>query len=57
MEDLRFEKPPLSKSQYKQCLKRVLGTAKAQRVAKAKFRNFKKVCKEVVQTKGAMSRQ
>ena len=32
-------------------------TNKAQRVAKAKFRNFKKVCKEVVRKKGAMSRQ
>ena len=41
----------------KQRVKQVLSTAKAQNVAKAKFRNFKKVCKEVVKKKGAMSRQ
>ena len=57
MEDLRLGRPPLSKAQYKQRLKQVLGTAKAQKVAKAKFRNLKRVCKEVVQKKGAMSRQ
>ena len=57
LEDLRLDRPPLSKAQYKQRLKQVLGTAKAQKVAKAKFRNLKRVCKEVVQKKGAMSRQ
>ena len=32
-------------------------TVKAQSVAKAKFRNFKAVCQEVIKKKGAMSRQ
>ena len=57
LEDLRLKKPPLSKSQYKQRVKQVLSTAKAQKVAKAKFRNLKKVYREVVKKKGAMSRQ
>ena len=52
-----LKKPPLSKSQYKQRVKQVLSTAKAQKVAKAKFRNLKKVYREVVQKKGAMSTQ
>ena len=47
----------LNKTQYKQRIKEVLRTVKAQNVAKAKFRNFKTVCQEVVKKKGAMSRQ
>ena len=57
LEDLRLKKPPLDKSQYKQRVKDVLRTVKAQNVAKAKFRNLKTVCQEVVKKKGAMSRQ
>lgn len=57
LEDLRLKKPALNKSQYKQRVKEVLRTVKAQNVAKAKFRNFKAVCQEVVEKKGAMSRQ
>ena len=52
-----LQKPALNKIQYKQRVKEVLRTVKAQNVAKAKFRNLKKVCKEVVKKKGAMSRQ
>ena len=57
LKDLRLQKPALNKVQYKQRVKEVLRTIKAQDVAKAKFRNLKKVCKEVVKKKGAMSRQ
>jgi hypothetical protein len=57
LKDLRLQKPALNKIQYKQRVKEVLRTVKAQNVAKAKFRNLKKVCKEVVKKKGAMSRQ
>ena len=39
LEDLRLKKPALNKSQYKQRVKEVLRTVKAQNVAKAKFRN------------------
>ena len=55
--DLRLQKPALNMVQYKQRVKEVLRTVKAQDVAKAKFRNLKKVCREVVKKKGAMSRQ
>ena len=55
--DMRRRASALNKVQYKQRAKEVLRTAKAQNVAKAKFRNLKKVCKEVVKKKGAMSRQ
>jgi transposase len=57
LEDLRLKKPALNKIQYTQRIKKVLRTVKAQNVAKAKFRNFKRVCQEVVEKKGAMSRQ
>ena len=57
LEDLRLKKPALTKPQYKLRVKQVLSTAKAQKVAKAKFRNLKKVYREVVQKKGAMSGQ
>ena len=57
LEDLRLKKPALDKTQYKQRIKEVLRTVKAQKVAKAKFRNLKAVCQEVVEKKGAMSRQ
>ena len=57
MQDLRLKKPALSKTQYKRRVQEVLRTVKAQKVAKAKFQNLKKVCKEVLKKKGAMSRQ
>jgi transposase len=57
LEDLRLKKPALNKVQYKRRVKEVLRTGKAQKVARAKFRNLKKVCQEVVKKKGAMSRQ
>ena len=57
IEDLRLKKPPLNKSQYMLRATAVLRTVRAQNVAKAKFRNFKKVCREVVSKNGAMSRQ
>ena len=57
LEDLRLKRAPLNKAEYEQRVKQVLRTTKAQNVAKAKFRNFKKVCQEVVRKKGAMSRQ
>ena len=57
LEDLRRKKPALNKAQYTQRVKEVLRTVKTQNVAKAKFPNLKKVCREVVLKKGAMSRQ
>ena len=57
LEDLRLKKPGLTKTQYRNRIKEILRTVKAQNVAKAKFQNFKKVCKEVVNKKGAASRQ
>ena len=57
MQDLRLRKPALSKTQYKRRIQEVLRTVRAQKVAKAKFQNLKKVCKEVLKKKGAMSRQ
>ena len=57
LEDLRLKKPPLNKSQYMLRVRAVLRTVRAQNAAKAKFRNFKKVCREVISKNGAMSRQ
>ena len=57
LEDLRLKKPGLTKTQYRNRIKEILRTVKAQNVAKAKFQNYKKVCKEVVNKKGAASRQ
>ena len=42
---------------YKARVKAVLKTQKAQDVAKAKFKVFKKVCREVDRKRGAASRQ
>ena len=57
MEDLRLKKPALTKTQYRRRVQEVIRTVKAQKVAKAKFQNLRKVCKEVIKKKGAMSRQ
>ena len=55
MQDLRLRKPALSKTQYKRRIQEVLRTARAQKAPK--LQNLKKVCKEVLKKKGAMSRQ
>ena len=57
IENLRLKKPPLNKSQDMLRVRAVLRTVRAQNVAKAKSRNFKKVCREVASKNGAMSRQ
>ena len=57
LKDLRPKSQSSKKPQYTQRVKEVLRTVKAQNVAKAKFRNLKRVCNEVVEKKGAMSRQ
>ena len=57
LEDLRLKKPALTKTQYRRRVQEVIRTVKAQKVAKAKFQNLRKVCKEVIKKKGAMSRQ
>ena len=57
LQDLRLGKPALGKTQYKRRIQEVLGTVRAQKVAKPKLQNLKKVCKEVLKKKGAMSRQ
>ena len=46
----------LGKTAYKQRIKAVLRSRKAQTAAKAKFANFRKVCKEVALKRGAASR-
>lgn len=56
LEDLRQGRPPLGKTAYKMRVKAVLKSKKAQDVAKAKFRAFKKVCCEVQRKKGAAAR-
>ncbi len=45
----------MGKIAYKQRVKQVLRSKRAQNVAKAKFVNFKKVCRVVVQKRGAAS--
>jgi transposase len=55
LEDLRSKRPSMGKAAYKQRINAVLKSKKAQTVAKAKFNNFKKVCKEVARKKGAAS--
>ena len=57
MEDFRQKRPALGKTAYKQRLRAVLRSKKAQKVAKAKFHNFKSVCKRVSLNKGAHSGQ
>ena len=57
LEDLRMNRPPLGKTAYRQRVRSVLRTRKAQRVAAQKFSGFKGVCKEVVLKNGAASRQ
>lgn len=56
LQDLRNGKAPLGKMAYRTRVRNFLRTRKAQDVAKAKFRAFKKVCREVVDKKGAASR-
>ena len=56
LEDLRQRRPPLGKLAWKRRLTNFLKTRKAQTVAKAKWANFKTVCKEVKDKEGAASR-
>ena len=56
LEDYRSRRPALGKTAYRQRVRNVLRTKKAQDVAKAKWSNFKKVCREVYSKKGAASR-
>ena len=57
LDDLQKGRRALGKTAWKRRLKGLLATKKAQDVAKAKFRNFRKVCKEVVDKKrGGASR-
>ena len=46
----------MGKTAYRQRIKAILKGKRAQNVAKAKFSNFKSVCKEVVKKHGAASR-
>lgn len=57
LEDLRMNRPPLGKTAYRQRVRSVLRSRKAQKVAAAKFSGFKGVCKEVWLKHGAASRQ
>jgi len=57
LEDLCAKRAPLGKTAYKRRLKNILQSRRAQEAAKAKFRGFKGVCREVVKKKGAASRQ
>ena len=55
LEDYRQGRPALGKTAWKQRLRSLLRSQKAQRVARNKFMNFKKVCKLVAKRKGAAS--
>ena len=52
-----LERIAVAESQYMLRETAVLRTVRAQNADKAKFRNFKQVCREVVSKDGAMSRQ
>ena len=54
--DLQNGREPMGKTAYKKKVKVVLRSAKAQAVARAKFKAFKKVCMEVARKHGAASR-
>jgi len=56
LQDLRSGRPALGKTACKARVQALLRSRKAQDVAKAKFSNLRRVCKEVVQKKGAASR-
>ena len=57
LEDLRLKRPALGRTAYKQRVKNLLRSRRAQNVAKQKFAGFKSVCKEVVLKQGAASRR
>ena len=54
--DLQQGRPPMGKRAYKKRVESVLRSKKAQDVAQAKFKAFKKVCIEVARKKGAAAR-
>ena len=56
LNDLQNGREPMGKTAYKKRIKVVLRSAKAQAVARAKFKAFKKVCMEVARKHGAASR-
>ena len=51
--DAKAKRKPLSKSMYRERVRRVIKTAKSQAVAKAQARKLRDVCKAVVKRKGA----
>lgn len=56
LEDLNRGRQPLGKTAYRTRVRNFLRSRKAQDVAKAKFKAFKKVCQEVKDKRGAASR-
>ena len=54
--DLQHGRAPMGKAAYKKRVQAVLRSKKAQAVAKAKFKAFRKVCLEVARKRGAASR-
>ena len=56
LKDLQNGRQPMGKTAYKKRVKVVLRSEKAQAVARAKFKAFKKVCMEVARKHGAASR-
>ena len=54
--DLKAKRKPLSKPAFRERVRKVLKSQKAQTVAASCARNLRKVCEEVVQKKGAASR-
>ena len=55
MEDLRAKRRPLGRIAYRQRLRAVMNSPKAQLKAKNIYASFKKVCKIVIKRKGAHS--
>ena len=56
LNDLQKGRPAMTKHAYKKRVQSVLRSRKAQAVAQAKFKAFKKVCIEVVRKRGAAAR-
>ena len=54
--DLKKKRPPIGKTALKTRVKNLWATKKAKEVAKNYFMSFKKVCKEVIDKKGAATR-
>ena len=56
LQDLQKGRPPPSKAAYIAMVTAVAKTKRAQDVAKAKFKAFRNVCREVERKRGAASR-